>query len=284
MSACLRLTAFALALAACSHPARAQYGGVAGAAGPEPRQMQIFRLQQCEAGDAKSLIENLQSGLRVEVDARTNSLVVSGTADDLQTVEAVLQTLDTPPATEPVVIDIEITLLQQSRQLADGDEPHAWPPVDADAVLKRTAQLDGVTLRSDFHLRATDQQSATIQTGGTEAVPLGRTIDAQGRSFRASFEQRSVGTLIKVTPTRRRTGEIALQCQFESSRLGSAASPDTPAPVDTLQTNSTIVVRPGVAANLGGFRTDKHDAAGRQSSRTLLLIRATESPAPAPQK
>lgn len=66
------------------------------AAQSEQQSMQIYSLKFANAKDAASVLKSVFEGrpLRIAVDERTNRLVISGTADDLAAVQAVLLKLD----------------------------------------------------------------------------------------------------------------------------------------------------------------------------------------------
>lgn len=96
----------------------------------EATEIRIFALQSCRAADTARLLQELISSatFRAVADERSNSVIATGTVEQLQTIEAVLRQLDEPGETPAVREDVssneaarlliqlqdELTVLQQS--------------------------------------------------------------------------------------------------------------------------------------------------------------------------
>jgi uncharacterized phage infection (PIP) family protein YhgE len=67
----------------------------------EPTQIKVFVLQYCQAADTARLLQELISSttFRAVADERTNSVIVTGTTEQLETIEALLRRLDEPRKT-----------------------------------------------------------------------------------------------------------------------------------------------------------------------------------------
>lgn len=98
----IAVSACGLALAfAPSATAQEGAGGARGAQKPKPPELRIFALKHLNGEEASDVLSDLfgRSGIRLTTDHRSNSILASGTREQLLEIEAVLERLDRPEQT-----------------------------------------------------------------------------------------------------------------------------------------------------------------------------------------
>jgi type II secretory pathway component GspD/PulD (secretin) len=226
-------------------------------------------------GDVASLANTLAylaEGTRTQVmtDARTNSLILRGPAESLETVMAVIQRLDQP------IRQVELRLLVA--ELPGGSD--ATPRFDADfevavaEVLKLQADGDAAMLKR-IQLTSLEGKSSTVQVGQTQATVAGQTFGPGGRQQR-SYQMENVGTIVEVTPRIATDGRVLVDLSFEMSRLA-RSKPDDENPEDiappahvTATLKSSLALPNGQTVTV----TDFTSTAAPEDARLIVLMSA----------
>ncbi len=134
-------------------------------ASPEERQIKVFRLKNAEAAQPAAMINQLFKEIRVSADKRSNSLIVFGTPEDLEIVEAILLRLDQTPTKlqDPTIADDpQPAYLDSTRSdfsaKATADDPEA---AAAKAIVRGDDNLNVqlIRVRSDWS-EAKDPEAA----------------------------------------------------------------------------------------------------------------------------
>jgi hypothetical protein len=123
-----------------------------------PSELKVFHLQEVQANEASAIVQNIfdDGGIRVALDQRTNSLIVSGSADRLREIEALLQNID-QPAKNPAPADGKL------------------PPVQV-RVFWLTTGTDGQSVPDSLYPVVEEMQELGIidlKLGGQTAVNVG---------------------------------------------------------------------------------------------------------------
>ena len=236
-------------------------------------QLLVIPVRTIAAVEVEKLVRELFDGVQIEADARSNSLFVNGTPDQLQAIEQVLQVIDR--AENPTSFTIHLAHLEQ---MISGDEAVAadfqWPDVDPDAVFDAQQELTGEVTRRDLHVQAIEGQQSQVQIGVTQAVADARMADPRG-GFRTNYHHEQTGAMLQVTAAMRGS-KVLLELSYESTQLGESGNADAPTSKETLVVNSTLTVNPGKAVLAGSMQTSTSGAAGASRSRTLLIVRVDQ--------
>jgi type II secretory pathway component GspD/PulD (secretin) len=267
-------TAIAGFSAAClfvTGPAHGQEPVPTGEARPD--QIKVIQVH----GDVASLANTLAylaEGSRTQVmtDARTNSLILRGPAESLETIMAVIQRLDQP------IRQVEVRLLVA--ELAGSSD--ATPEFDADfevavsQVRKLQAEGDAAVLKR-IQLSSLENKAATVQLGETQALAVGENFGPGGRQPTRSYQMQDLGTLVEVTPRVATDGKVLLDLSFELTRLAPArrAEPDEADPF-VPQGRVTAVLKSSLAVpnDRTVTVTDFASASTPADARLLMLISA----------
>jgi len=231
----------------------------------EPMQTQVFLINYAKAGEMRSAVAPLANeaiGGRVQVDSRTNSLIVTERAAQLRQMESIVMRLDRP--TDQVMIEskfIEVTDSQVSdlgldwsslkgmtanasfdrkvTRTHDNNEGDLRPNLLSDLTKVDTAVMsvdtfsmvlnalntdDKVELVSNPTIVTMNNTPATIHIGDEYPIPNYRYNEEQGTFEISGFEYKPIGISLDVTPQVNNTGLINLQIKPEISSQSGTVS------------------------------------------------------------
>ncbi len=267
-------TAIAGFSAAClfvTGPARAQQEVPAGDA--QPDQVKVIQVH----GDVASLANTLAylaEGTRTQVmtDPRTNSLILRGSAESLETIMAVIQRLDQP------IRQVEVRLLVAELAGSSDATPEFDPDFEVAVAQVRKLQTEGnATVLKRIQLASLENKPATVQVGETQALAVGENFGPGGRQPQRSYQMQDMGTLVEVTPRVAADGKVLLDLSFELTRLAPARRPE-PDEADPFvpQGRVTAVLKSSVAVPNGQTVTvtDFASAATPEDARLIMLLSA----------
>ena len=119
---------------------------------PEPSPIaQVVQLQNVSAERAVALVRGVLPRVRVEVDPRSNSLVLFGSPDDVQTARSIIQGVDVKNPMRPMVEVIQLRAITPKNVIARIKPlfPHAQISVASNtSVLLRSTLLDGSEIKA----------------------------------------------------------------------------------------------------------------------------------------
>jgi len=248
--------------------------------------------------------------LRIVADANTNTLIIYGTAQEFQSILAILKDLDIPPrqvVLECLIAEVKLTdnnTLGFDYQILRGPgkkggftdaftvTPDSPFPIQVGggaglaALLGSNAVRGLVTaLQSDNRSKilasptilATDNQPARIQVGDEIPVATG-TIDTSagtGVATSTAIQSRNTGKILTIIPQVNSKGQVNLQLKVEVSKQGGnvtvgSAGNSFPS-FSTRDVETTAVVRDGETLFIGGIFAEDRDR-GRSGIPYLMDI------------
>lgn len=186
-------------------------------ASPE-RQTAVFKLVNLPAAAiAKSLLKTLDKGVQLEPEPTTNSLIVTGTPDQLQKLFALLQQLDE----KPEMIHVEVSLVALNGDQGAITDAIKTAGAGGTRLVAELVESGKVRVLNRWRLSALEDNQAQVRTTEQKLVPAGRNVTSRGGGLRGSsrvYEQREASTLVSVQPVR--SGEeVTVELQLESTRL-----------------------------------------------------------------
>jgi type II secretory pathway component GspD/PulD (secretin) len=242
------------------------------AAPAAPLSSTILRPKHVDAATVSKVLQTLNVNVIFAVDPRTNSLVLRGSEEDLQTVIAVVQKLDEPTATEPGrQIVTEVSVLKVAPDAKSGT------PEELRGLLEEVAPSERIRSRRSFVVRTLENQDGQLQVGGNQYVTVGQQFDPRfgdrGGGQR-SYNSEVVGTILHVNGRETPDGRIQLSLTFESSGFAESRPVDEGPPPpgkETLNFSSAVAVRPGEPVVLGVSET-RSSASG---DKLLIVLRSS---------
>jgi type IV pilus assembly protein PilQ len=260
----------------------------------EPVELKVLTLNYAKADDVKKSVDPMLTKQgRIQVDERSNTLIISDTPSSLSRLLPVVQSLDTQ--TPQVMIEARFIETQKNPHkdlginwtgtlkdhavsagpftLTKGLAGGPWIPSTAllDAGTAR-ATLSFLNADTDSELLAnprivtTDNGKAKINI--TQQVPIPKfSFNEQTAAFVLSgFEYKDIGLILNVTPRINKDEFITLEVAPEASSSsknvtfqGGGTSFDIPI-IDQRQASTTVLIKSGNTLAIGGLmRTDVSD-------------------------
>jgi type II secretory pathway component GspD/PulD (secretin) len=222
-------------------------------------------------------------------DVNSNSILLSGTADQLAEALKILQLLDRQPKTVSIDIWIVDTRSAGWESTANKEIDGALkesPAKLVDLLQKLQAQKQAVVL-NHLQMRGLEGQQSTVQLGERKARINSMTRSNTGRTNSVTFE--NIGTMATVTPRvnsdRRLVLAIDLNKSFSAPEdtgpvLAEAADGTVQARAPsaiTVQLKTTITLSDGELASLGTLASGAADVGG--DIRVLISASVVAAPA-----
>ncbi|MHB8898060.1 MAG: type II secretion system protein GspD [Thermoguttaceae bacterium] len=251
------------------------------AAPTQPRERLIYRLANTPAADiAKTVNELLRSeqpratpgdNLVVLAEPLTNSLVLSGTADQIHQAARFIEQLDTRPPM--VCLQVVIALAESPEGLSilapgpDGPK-FCCSPAEANQMIDRLGKSGALKVLARPQLVTLDNQPAFLQIG--QRVPR---ITSARDGQTVATELDNVGLIVGATPRISPDLTVTVEIDVEKSEISSdqqgiplgvdakgnvVRSPK----VDTTTVQTTIAIPPGQAMVVGGLALQDGDKRG----------------------
>lgn len=213
----LKLAAILALVCVCAQPAMGQQAPVASPAKesqpqPEEKSIQVFRLEYADAETLAGVIAQIVGGLNVAFDKLSNSIVVSGTRNNLKFAEALALRLDSRDIIErahfsPVSVRVV--------WLVEGDDSAAAPANDLKGVLVELNRMGLKQLGQVAQAVVRSQEEGTFQISCSPLLENKPTmLSANGRISARE------GLQIHISATRRGAPEAA--AADKPARLGAA--------------------------------------------------------------
>ncbi|MFC1683024.1 secretin N-terminal domain-containing protein [Candidatus Zixiibacteriota bacterium] len=233
----------------------------------------IFPVEHATAVEVqKALASVLSTRGRIDIDSRTNSLVVTDIPENLELVDGLVDSLDrkTPQitiSTKLYEVDskslfemgIDWTVIQDGRtgeQTTSGAVSEAIgtftystmkDDIDLDALLSALVSDSKAEILAHPEITTLDNTTATILMG--QEIPL-KSLDESGNII---TEMTQVGTKLTVTP--HITSENSVLMKLEPERSSYEVDPGAGVIINTQRANTSVVVRDGQTAVIGGLTT-----------------------------
>jgi type II secretory pathway component GspD/PulD (secretin) len=252
----------------------------------------VVRLQHAPATDIAGVIrewlkneqaESDRPKVTVAVDAISNSLLLRGTAEQLNDIQAIVKELDQP------LRQIRLRSLLAELSLPEAPRPGVGSitqevvEADLDKVIADLQQRGELRLLARPELLVTDNQPAFLQLG--QRIPRVTGTSVSGRGMTNSVTMENVGTILGVTGRVSDDQSVTLEVDLEASHLGPenegvtiAAPADqealrTPA-THTISLQTTVALKSGQTVLIGGMVY--RSATGWRE--VILLLRADVTP------
>ncbi|MBV9463871.1 MAG: hypothetical protein JO317_06545 [Verrucomicrobiae bacterium] len=259
----------------------------------EPTETRIITLKNTSTAVIAPIVTQLMSRQgKVQLDGRSNSIILTDTPSSLKTMVPILEALDTPT---PQVM-IEFRLLETSKNpllntgikwsgLTDGTYKVNIKDYDLSKILaggptafaagatilttpELTATLNFLVKNTDSELLAnprvvtTDNTPATIKIVDQEPIPNFQFNSTTASFVLSGFDYKDIGATLKATPHVNRDEFITLDLQPEFSNsavsrtfslgAGGGGSVDIPV-ISTRNVQSQVVIKSGHTLALGGL-------------------------------
>ena len=235
-----------------------------------PTETLVYAARGVPAGElAGALIELARDeDLTVVAEPVTNHLILSGPAEIVREMTAVLERIDRQPRRiEAQLLLVELRDLDV--ELVDGEFD------DYAETLRKLGADGGATILTRVRLTTLDNQFAQVQVGGQKAVVAGDNFDRTGRRMN-SYQIDQEGLMVTVTPRATDDGVIALQLSVEESRIEDAPAPSAENPDEVSPPGkTTAVVNTTVSVNDGETLTISDIDQGQNDSNRRVIVVVT---------
>jgi type IV pilus assembly protein PilQ len=260
-----------------------------------PLEMRVFTLNYAKAEEVKKTIEPVVSGRgKVQVDARSNVLIVSDTTESLEKIVPLVATLDTQ--TPQVMIEAKFvettknpkkdlglnwsdTLLNHEFTAGEfnwsGNPGIGWTPAtalldvgSAKVVFSYLSRDADTELLANPRVVTTDNQKARISIATQFPIPE-FSFSEQTASLQISgFEYKDIGIILNVLPRINKNEFITLEVSPEASsttesatlQSGGGSAVEIPI-VNTRTATTTVLIKSGNTLAIGGLmRQDTSDS------------------------
>jgi type II secretory pathway component GspD/PulD (secretin) len=234
----------------------------------------------------KALASVLSSRGRIDIDRRTNALIVTDVSDNLDLVAKIVTELDqeTPQITISAKLyeidskalfemGIDWTVLQDGRSgeqsttsgisevLGKFTYSTVKDDIDLDAVLSAMMSNNAAEILAHPEITTVDNKEATILMG--QEIPL-KTLDEAGNVI---TEMTQVGTQLTVTP--HITSKNTILMDLKPERSSYEVDPGAGVIINTQQAQTSVVVRDGQTVVIGGLTTQDT----KRSNKGLPLLK-----------
>lgn len=259
-----------------------------------PLEMRVYTLNYAKAEDVKKTIDPVISGRgKVQIDQRSNVVIVSDTGDSLEKIEPLVAKLDTQ--TPQVMIEAKFvettknpkkdlglnwtdTLLNHEFTAGEfnwtGNPGAGWTPATAlldvgtaKVLLSYLARDTDTELLANPRVVTTDNQKAKISIATQYPIPE-FSFSEQTASLQISgFEYKDIGIILNVLPRINKDEFITLEVSPEASsssenatlESGGGSSVEIPI-INTRTATTTVLIKSGNTLAIGGLmRQDVSD-------------------------
>jgi hypothetical protein len=239
---------------------------------------EIITLRYATAASLKASFESMISDRgQIQVEPRTNSLIVTDTLERRDRIRRLVEQLDARTAQvmiEAKIFDVRITSLTELgidwEFGLNGNSVIIDTPSNAGTLTAtgRTA-IDAATLEATLQANATDtdtnilsaprittldNQEARILVGSRIPVNL---LDENGNTY---VELYDVGIKLSVTPHVNSVNEITLDIRPEISEMSRTPAPGLEFQVDTTEASTTLLLQNGETGVIGGLLRRKAES------------------------
>ena len=245
--------------------------------------------------------EEFSQGVTVVADTRSNALVVSGTADDLRLLRALVEQVDVLLSQVRIeVVIAEVTLIDNASSgiqqlgltvtgskltgfsgsgpgfaVTNGSVAAGTNDLSATIGLTSTPRKSDTNILSNPSVTTTHNKEATIFVGESRPVVTGTTATPTGATLATSstVSQRDIGIELRVLPLIGQDGSVQLQVtQKVEDILGTVILDGNEQPrIGRRETQSFVSARSGEIIVLGGLqRTQLTETAGRLAGIPLI--------------
>ena len=253
------------------------------------------------AATAQGGAEEFSQGVTVVADTRSNALVVSGTADDLRLLRALVEQVDVLLSQVRIeVVIAEVTLTDNASSgiqqlgltvtgskltgfsgagpgfaVTNGAVAAGTNDLSATIGLTSTPRKSDTNILSNPSVTTTHNREATLFVGESRPVVTGTTATPTGATLATSstVSQRDIGIELRVLPLIGQDGSVQLQVtQKVEDILGTVILDGNEQPrIGRRETQSFVSARSGEIIVLGGLqRTQLTETAGRLAGIPLL--------------
>ncbi len=253
------------------------------------------------AAPAQGGAEEFSQGVTVVADTRSNALVVSGTADDLRLLRALVEQVDVLLSQVRIeVVIAEVTLVDNASSgiqqlgltvtgskltgfsgagpgfaVTNGAVAAGTNDLSATIGLTSTPRKSDTNILSNPSVTTTHNKEATIFVGESRPVVTGTTATPTGATLATSstVSQRDIGIELRVLPLIGQDGSVQLQVtQKVEDILGTVILDGNEQPrIGRRETQSFVSARSGEIIVLGGLqRTQLTETAGRLAGIPLI--------------
>lgn len=242
-----------------------------------PLGTEIITLRYATAASLKPSFESMLSDRgQIQIEPRTNSIIITDTLERRDRVRRLVEQLDARTAQvmiETKIFDVKTgTLMELGIDWEfglNGNQVLIDPP-DNTGTLTASGQLaiDAATLAATLQANATDtdtrilsaprittldNQEARILVGSRVPVNL---LDENGNTYTELYD---VGIKLAVTPHVNSVNEITLDIQPEISEMSANPAPGLEFQVDTTEASTSILLRNGETGVIGGLLRRKNE-------------------------
>lgn len=231
--------------------------------------------------DARSVSAQLQGGVQIVPDPRTNALLIRATAADYETIRAAIVELDTRPL--QVLIEVLIAEVRRDRQFGLGVDvrvPEQLEPrtgatiggelsggsagdvvlrvmrlgaVRAEVVLRALAASGEVTILSRPVILAQNNEQARILVGDERPfIQISRALPTDGAVRDQVVQYRDVGTQLTIRPTINPDGYVTLSVLQEVNTATAETQFGAPI-ISTREAETRLLVKDGNTVVIGGL-------------------------------
>lgn len=253
------------------------------------------------AAPAQAGAEEFSQGVTVVADTRSNALVVSGTADDLRLLRALVEQVDVLLSQVRIeVVIAEVTLVDNASSgiqqlgltvtgskltgfsgagpgfaVTNGAIAGGTNDLSATIGLTSTPRKSDTNILSNPSVTTTHNKEATIFVGESRPVVTGTTATPTGTTLATSstVSQRDIGIELRVLPLIGQDGSVQLQVtQKVEDILGTVILDGNEQPrIGRRETQSFVSARSGEIIVLGGLqRTQLTETEGRLAGIPLI--------------
>ena len=253
------------------------------------------------AAPAQGGAEEFSQGVTVVADTRSNALVVSGTADDLRLLRALVEQVDVLLSQVRIeVVIAEVTLVDNASSgiqqlgltvtgskltgfsgagpgfaVSNGSIAGGTNDLSATIGLTSTPRKSDTNILSNPSVTTTHNKEATIFVGESRPVVTGTTATPTGATLATSstVSQRDIGIELRVLPLIGQDGSVQLQVtQKVEDILGTVILDGNEQPrIGRRETQSFVSARSGEIIVLGGLqRTQLTETEGRLAGIPLI--------------
>jgi len=229
----------------------------------------------------RSVSAQLQGGVQIVPDPRTNALLIRATAADYETIRAAVDELDTRPL--QVLIEVLIAEVRRDRQFGLGVDvrvPEQLEPrtgatiggelsggsagdvvlrvmrlgaVRAEVVLRALAASGEVTILSRPVILAQNNEQARILVGDERPfIQISRALPTDGAVRDQVVQYRDVGTQLTIRPTINPDGYVTLSVLQEVNTATAETQFGAPV-ISTREAETRLLVKDGNTVVIGGL-------------------------------
>ena len=116
-------------------------------------------------------------------------------------------------------------------------------------VLEEEKTSDNVKFVETVRLSVLTNHESLVQFGKAVTVTVGAVLSASGRA--RNTQTRQVGTIARVTASHQ-NGHVLLKLMYEAARHNGQGTDDSPPDVTTSKFETTLLLKPGIPALVGG--------------------------------